>query len=265
MAKGHIKPAEDCEFCAIRAGKRGCPCGNNHIDNAGVTKFDRGDAAAAAAAPWSFFRRRSWAPWIRREKFFEAHHLLCVASVNAGLSASPTVFEIVKKTDWCINAKPNMLAMPLWGHTLKHYANPANPTPSGPPSFADIPQHNYNHNSTGGYKDEVDKTIEAVANEVLKLKKKGHKAPEKDLANRLDTESDNYRSELAVRGRRRQGTHEAWRQGMREAHLGKGSNWYLPFSMASDGATQPRAFPVKGDKSALAEKLEKLLNGIGFT
>src|ERR1700690_1795961 len=56
-------------------------------------------------------------------KNFEAHHAVCVACATEFIALDPKIVKIVKETDWCVNSTVNMLAMPLWGHTIKYYCN----------------------------------------------------------------------------------------------------------------------------------------------
>ena len=59
-------------------------------------------------------------------KSYQAHHLLCLAEMGAvvvGEAAERELLGIVNETKWCINKKKNMLAMPVWGHTIMWYCN----------------------------------------------------------------------------------------------------------------------------------------------
>ena len=250
MSEGHSKGVEKGEFCAVRTGSQAkckCTSPNNYVANSNIT----GD----------FFLQGSRK---RVEKKFEAHHLVCVASATKFLGKDKNIAEIIKKTRWCINAKDNMLGMPLWGHTIQHYCDLGigsiiqEPVP---PWFCNVPQHDYDHNSTGGYKSEVDKAMGKLAEQVKKLASKEHKEPEKNLKGALDKTSGKFRALMANgRGLRTGGTHAAWLKGNKSPN----SDWYLPFSMAADGVADKRPFPAAGMGSdgKVAKKLAKLAQAL---
>ena len=197
-------------------------------------------------------------------KKHEAHHLLCIASVTKFIGFKASITQVVEQTTWCINATTNMYPMPLWGHTIKHYCNlAAGGALRGmvpPPLFANTPQHDYDHNSTGGYKDEVDKEMEAIANTIEEKAAESHEAAVAELKARLDGMSNTFRSTLVTRGSTRcGGTHKAWEKGSEKPE----SDWYLPFSMADDVIAQKRTFPAPGFDSKVANKIKRLVNALG--
>src|SRR5262245_23742466 len=105
-------------FCGIP----GRPC--KHIDGSNGTDYV--EVCRPSWGAWGVFRQRFTDKGVvtSRNKEFEAHHILCVAQVEkvvvqAGQKNAFT--SIVDATQWCINAKPNMMALPLWGHTVKYY------------------------------------------------------------------------------------------------------------------------------------------------
>lgn len=245
MAKKHSKGYAKNQFCAIRTGSKSkckCPSPNNYVKNCEVPKYTFVQGSKK-----------------KINKKFEAHHIVCVASVSEFLVGNIVAKPLLTKTRWCINDKHNMVAMPLWGHTIQHYCggffglvDSSVPTP-----FANVPQHDYDHNSTGGYKSEIDKDMGLIAKGVQRLAAKGHEEPEKKLADALKANSDKFRNQLtAVRGLRVGGTHAAWDKGSREPN----SDWYLPFSMAKDGVADVRGFPAKdlNGKGKLAEKIKAM-------
>lgn len=250
MGRKHSKGVLKGEFCAVRTGtKSKCKCAspNNYVDNSKIT----GDF---------FLQGRKK----RVEKKFEAHHLVCIASATKFLGKNKDIAEIVKKTRWCINAEDNMLGMPLWGHTIQHYCDLSLGTVLGeptPPWFCNVPQHDYDHNSTGGYKSEVDKTMTGLAEEVEELAEEEHEEPEKELAAALENASGKFRTLMcADRGFRCDGTHAAWLKGCDEPN----SDWYLPFSMADDGVADKRPFPASGMGSGgkVANKIARLAEAL---
>src|SRR6185503_15953847 len=158
-------------------------------------------------------------------KYFEAHHLLCVASVTKCIAGGKGIKEIVKNTKWCVNTKKNMFAMPLWGHTIQHYCRieerglniPERVDKKGlsAPQFADIPHHDYDHNSRNGYKEELEGHLNKIAKDLRESKDK-HEEKIKELKSKLNTLSEDQRTLLQDRGKRgspKKGTDEAWKRG----------------------------------------------------
>ena len=259
MAK-HSKSVQKDKFCALRTGSdQKCPKdGNNYRDNCKPKWVD-----------FTFYQGSKKAV----EKEYEAHHLLCVASITGFLAKKRKLGSVIKQTDWCINAKKNMIAMPLWGHTIKYYCDietqrlklqdrfkeQGEQEQKKGPSFRNIPQHDYDHNSKKGYKQEVDKEIKNIALQVEDEKDK-HNEAVANLQQRLNELSDKCRELLKQRGRRCKGTHMAWE----DARTKGLKNWYEPFSMADDGNVDPKAFPLAGySKSELANKIKSLVKAFG--
>src|SRR5262245_53019212 len=61
-----------------------------------------------------------------RPRSYEAHHILCLAQVKKVIvkeSEKNDFTDIVDSTEWCINDKRNMIALPMWGHTIMWYCN----------------------------------------------------------------------------------------------------------------------------------------------
>jgi hypothetical protein len=240
----HRSPDGKKAFCALRTDK--CdPCGNKYRD------CDPG------WEEYSFVQGRKK----KSEKEFEAHHLLCVACVTDFIGKDAKIIDIVKQTQWCINAEKNMLAMPLWGNTICHYCDVEDDgrfqeeDDVARPPFKNIPQHDYDHNSERGYTSEINAEMAKLAREIAKIAKKNHEAAVKELKDTLNTLSDDFRSELKRRGKRSQGTHKAWFAGMDDPT----GNWYKPFSMADDGKEEKRTFPIADDGEKMSKKLAKVV------
>ena len=177
-------------------------------------------------------------------KTFEAHHLLCVASVSSEIVSAPGIDGVIRETVWCINATANMYAMPLWGHTVKYYCQI---TAIGgsliasltlPPPFANVPQHDYDHNCSLGYTYEVEQKLKGVADAVEEAE---HEITPKDIAGLLNSKSAEFKSTLQARGSRNGGTHAGWNFGKKDPT----SRWYIPFSMASEGCLTAKGYPVR--------------------
>ncbi len=201
------------------------------------------------------------------KKYYEAHHLLCVASVTAFVAKKEEIETVVMQTQWCINHSDNMFAMPVWGHTIKHYCDVAARglgtlerfySRKGAPPFEKIPQHDYDHNSAQGYTYEVDQEMTEIAQSIAESKAK-HEAKVKSLRSKLDRASKFYLGELKRRGKRCNGTHKAWDAGKK----GEDPEWYKPFSMADDVICEPRAFPGTPGDGKLFDKIQALVNAAG--
>ena len=258
--KKHKKVSRKGNFCAIRTLEpcNDCPSSKNYRDickPAGAWKF----ITYGQQNRKIYGRRRPW----------EAHHLLTVACVNRQIVQPPAIDELVRETKWCINNEDNMLAMPMWGHTIRWYFNMAavevrmitlpdgskmRKTSMKPPPFKDIPQHNYGHNT---YSDEVDTALADLVDDIMSLKDPHEYKPE-DLEKELNDLSSQFRDELCVvRGKRCDGTHEGWNKGLKD----RSSNWYEPFSMSETPRkiTFPFTDPDNKYRGEMGRKIEKLV------
>ena len=192
---------------------------------------------------------------------FQAHHVLCVASVTQYISTAVKK-EIVNQTPWCINRANNMIAMPPYFGTIfkMYFAWLSLPGVAGKPPFADIPIHGYDHNSKEGYKNDIDTEMRAIAGRAEKSTAK-HEVTSATLQSELDTYRDRMRPLLKKRGERGLGTHVEWMKvyaGVKAVD----SDWYIPFSMADDGCIEPRTFPLAKGSKAVEEKVKELVKAM---
>jgi hypothetical protein len=181
---------------------------------------------------------------------YEAHHLLCCASVKSKLAKKHGIQTIVNETKWCINRKHNMIALPLWGHTIKWYGAAFKATEEAPP-FKSLPQHNWDHNGSASYRTDVETDLESLADDISEAKEAHKKSPQK-LAGRLNRLSTKYRQLVRKRGKRRRGTHG---QLCREKEP---DFWYEPFSMA-DAPTKKGYIKRGGAFRRIRNKVQALL------
>jgi hypothetical protein len=248
-AEDHQRGSKKNQFCAIPGTP--CECGNDYIKvcNPGWGEFT--------------FERliRLELKTIAFGKKYEAHHLLCVSSVSKELVANENIDSIVRETVWCINADVNMLGMPLWGHTVKYYCTItaaggaiANVSPPAPP-FANIPQHDWDHNCKLGYRHETDEAMKGLAKDVQDA---GHEFSGQNLKGELESLSKQFRGELSSRGGRNGGTHNAWQQGSKQPT----SRWYEPFSMASTANLTEKGFPVRDFDNKVAAWIKRIAAAI---
>jgi len=242
MSDKHKRGLKKGEFCTA-PGSPKCDCGNNY----------RAVCKKTANKAWATYHttEKRKGKKIRVTNPFEAHHLLCVSSVMKELQTKHGIKQIIQNTKWCINKGNNMIAMSLWGHTIKWYCDPVDGESKAPP-FADIPQHDFDHNKKdGGYVAEVAVAIKEIAKDV---KIQGHAVDVDDIAAALRSESKNFRNKLNDRGTRLGGTHKGWKLGGKT----KISTWYLPFSMAATASV--KQFPARDfnqEKAAWIKRLAK--------
>lgn len=248
---GHTKGGQKGKFCSLRTEV--CePCGNKYKDIMEGTE--------------------SWGKYKQKHRMFtvversaEAHHVLPVASVTANITANSKIQEeVVKNTEWCVNDKLNMIALPLFEMTFTHYLIAHDrdaETPIPAPPFEGLPMHNYGH---AAFQKEVGEELNEVA-EDAKTNTQNHEDASKTLLADLNSARSDFMSELNTRGKRGKGTHVEFlnAMGLNEdgtAFSGSAVEWYVPFSMAEDPA--PKAFPSAAHKSGLSKKLNDLIKAI---
>lgn len=246
MSDDHKRGAKKEQFCGIPGNP--CECGNDYIKicEPGWSSHTFSRLVNAAAGKFSF------------DKKYEAHHVMCVAPVSSEIIAKDSIDGVVKATVWCINNKDNMLAMPLWGHTVMWYcaitaAGGDIKTDSVPPAFANVPQHDWDHNCKEGYTWEVEQDAKSLAKE---LEEMGHEAKPENLAGALNALSSKFVGILATRGAREGGTHKSFTEG------GTGENWCHPFSMASDGKVTSKGYPVRNFDERVKKWIERIAKAI---
>jgi len=238
------------KFCTVPTRNR-CECGNDYIKGCDP-KWKSGFQFLTGKLQEGVYSTRP--------KNYEAHHIMCVGSVEKGLQAEATEKQfkpILEKEEWCVNDRSNMLAMPVWGHTVKHYCQITSIAGGMldiaplPPPFADLPQHDRDHNGDLSYKFEVDAEIKKIQ---AQIEKSPHDVKAGSIVAKLNSLSSQYRSTLKDRGTRRGGTHKCWQDGK----SGKDKLWFLPFSMASTAGAMERAFPSATFDERVKKWIEKI-------
>lgn len=245
-----VAAAATKKFCAIRAESNcdGCPG-----EGKGGPNYKE-----VCKPSWDSFSYKQRLKGSTFDKRYEAHHILCVSPVSKVLFGNPDIQPAIAETDWCINNKANMLAMPLWGHTVLYYLRATQEAEGDldkvePPPFADLPQHNIDHNSSEGYTQEIHDDCTRIANAIEKSE---HKLKGSSLKSKLDKLSAEWETELKRRGSKRQGgTHRGWKKGVADP---AGSSWIHPFSMASDGKIGKLGFPARSFSAKQAAWIERL-------
>jgi hypothetical protein len=111
--------------------------------------------------------------------------------------------------------------------------------------------HNSDHDL---YIKDVDTELKDIAKKVKK-NKKSHKHRKKQLKAELNSLVKRARGWLRARSARSGGTHVAWTKAVNNDD----TNWYLPFSMGSDGLARSRTFPFSGagETGDIAQKLQQ--------
>ena len=237
-------------FCQVRGTP--CDCGNNYQTICKPRPM--GDYAITFAVGGTG-KTQSW----------EAHHILsisCVAILPKTAKKKAALKRVLKVTKWCINNRGNMIAMPKFGQTVMYYTNVKGDfyyiVNFKAPSFKDVPQHDFEHDTPGGYCTEVKKDVLNLWNEVAEAVQ-NHEEVKKGVESQLNNLSRTWRRKLKERGERQGGTHAAWKQGMKDPQ----SKWYLPFSMASAAHAEERYFTWTDKVNTKMDKIRNSLRAIG--
>jgi hypothetical protein len=139
-------------------------------------------------------------------------------------------------TDWNINKKPNMIGLPQRCQFRQSYggAEAAALTNAAAGATAwkaatpiNKPSHNNDHNTTGGYTEEVSTYLQTNIWDKFDASKGDHNADAKWLKDQLEAASSHFQDILLARGARSPGTVKAWQQ-----RFTLTPGWEDPFSMA---------------------------------
>lgn len=174
---------------------------------------------------------------------YEAHHALCVSSVNSCVVKKKGMAPVRRQTRWCVNSATNMIALPLWGHTVKWYFK----NDTSPP-FRNRPQHDWDHNGSGSYREEVEESLDAMMEDLADAKDKHDDERIKNLKAGLDSRSRRFKNTLRTRGRRNGGTHKQF------TTKGARPRWHEPFSMA--GSATEKGYPAQNWRDLVREKVK---------
>jgi hypothetical protein len=235
---GHERGTKQVNFCAEPVKDSNCDCGNNYC--------------AVCDPHWTNYeydqlvnrQPQNGGPYTYAEGY-EAHHIVCVSSVMSQLigSKNKNVQRVINETTWCINRKINMKAMPLFGHTVKHYCSVGgsswrySPRTKGPPLFEDIPQHDWDHDGEDAYLREVDDAMAGIGADIQQA---GHSFKGTNLEGALNDWSKDFRTKLRSRGIRNTGTHNSWLEARDDP---SSEAWCKAFSMARASFVSIKGFP----------------------
>lgn len=184
-------------------------------------------------------------PWCKDPQARQAHHVLCVSSTIGYKSDKKykgevrTIDAVYKNTRWCVNQKENMLWLPLKGTYLAKRNN--KDSKSGQPGTIwkmNLPCHEWDHNCTGGYTDEVKTAFKSrIWDKIVQQKDKTPCFDEDKTLKALEKLEKDFRRELKERGTRTVSKGD----GTKAALLSEGTTeWWLPFSMAKDNIAAGR-------------------------
>lgn len=159
----------------------------------------------------------------------QAHHILPLSSMVARADSKacqdPTAKEYIENclwvTAWDINDADNLIGLPTnKQHKQGQGTNPAN-----------LPSHQVDHNTAGGYCSEVTSWLEFNLWNTLRAQKSNpHKVDIKTIEGQLKACSRTFRAKLISRGARETGTAMCWKL---RFDKGYEKRWYRPFSMAA--------------------------------
>lgn len=199
---------------APTGGFKGTRNGDEHIDNC-----SEGYREATT------FHKRSTAP---NAKFWDSHHLVIISSVaDAYIDVSRPDKTYLKKclgkTDWNINASPNLIGLDTKWIYLKHATDPTSFPESMLPDK--LPSHRVDHPR---YNIEVYDYMQEEIWSTLKAKRKDHPKGT-SIQSQLEDASEYFKEELEDRGQLHGGTRHCWKNRNTEALE---DTWYEPFSMA---------------------------------
>ncbi len=187
--------------------------------------------------------------WMKAEDVqWQAHHILCNHSVESRtFPPEDVVFaeDCLWITDWNLNARHNMVGLPL----NRQYRETDGKVPVNKPS------HQVDHNTTDGYTDECTDWLKTNVWDKIKDKGKNHKANAENMKELLKGGSTHFRTLLGERGCRKEGTAHCWSHrfedppaGVPKAGYKQEKKWYFPFSMASNANVNERQPGVDWDE-----------------
>jgi len=180
---------------------------------------------------------------------WQAHHILCNHSVTQANIADaipkpdlPFAEACLWITPWDLNDAHNMIGLPTnWQYRVTDGKVPKN-----------LPSHQVDHNTTGGYTEECTKWLKNNVWNKIKDKGKDHKANATNMKDLLRGGSVHFRTQLKKRGKRPgdKGTAYCWTHRFpnppatatkaEKNSYKQEKKWYFAFSMAEDAKVNER-------------------------
>lgn len=186
---------------------------------------------------------------------WQAHHILCEASVGAR-SFKPADKEFAEQclwiTDWDLNAKVNMVGMPIRSDFTSNNGDIRDTTTGLP---INICSHANDHNITNGYTDECTQHLKVKVWDTIKKSGQDHTTEAASIKALLETASTHFSGELTARALREGGTLLMWSKRHDKAYEHK---WYYPFSMAMDSEVIPRLPGAKSLVGAFGDIFKRI-------
>jgi hypothetical protein len=220
--------------CKIHTSRSHNECGNSE----GKSGCDHQGNCEKKAVAWKQDKTWIW------DNEWESHHVLCISCVNKyqvlkaySSDHRTNIDAIYRKTPWCINQSPNLIALPM-RFFYEHYVDGRS---------MNLPCHDWDHNITGGYTDEVTKRIHNDIWQKIKQtidEKEQCAAAEEVVLKELKGLSKEFKDKLTARGERpvgaKKGTLAAWSECETKADTDRADKWWFSFSMAEDSVAEVR-------------------------
>jgi hypothetical protein len=171
---------------------------------------------------------------------WQSHHLVCICAVgNRTGKDDKTVVRMEQSlyiTEWNINKTPNMIGLPMYRKYVNQYCvvdkikdkGKRLATLEGLPAPKNLPAHDIDHNTDGGYTSEVITHMKTQVWNKFNDEVKDHKKGPEWLIEKLEGASKHFAGLLVRWGNRKGGTAKAW------SNRRDDDNWADPFSMATE-------------------------------
>ncbi len=173
----------------------------------------------------------------------QSHHIVCVSptvrykSIAGYKGYVQTIDAVYKNTKWCVNQSPNLKWLPLKGTYSKVKNNIKNGkrAPRGEADVwaLDLPCHDWDHNCTDGYTDEVLAGFKQIWDAICDAKDDGECPEEESATADFQSLQNKMKQRLGARGKRQGGTRKAIR-------AEGGRHWWVAFSMAKTPIAKSR-------------------------
>ncbi|KFA94394.1 AHH domain-containing protein [Archangium violaceum] len=168
--------------------------------------------------------QKNCASGFQKKEYSQIHHILCLQSIASRAEQyKPGLKDYIEAclwvTPWDINNPDNLMGLPL----NKQYRKSDGKEPKN------LPSHQIDHNTRGGYREEVSAYLKDNVWSTLTAKKKVHDVDVKKLKDELESASNTFRTRLEKRGLRGPQTKLGWQNRFEPTYA---KTWHLPFSMA---------------------------------
>jgi hypothetical protein len=171
---------------------------------------------------------------------WQSHHLVCICAVGTRTGKDDkTVVRMEQSlyiTPWNINQSPNMIGLPMYRKYVTLYSQidkikikkNRDAALEGVAAPKNLPAHDIDHNTDGGYTNEVITHLKTNVWNKFNDQVKDHKKGPEWLMKKLEGASKHFEGLLVRWGVRKGGTAKAW------ANRRNDEDWAEPFSMATE-------------------------------